>query len=734
MKYRSVLCLLALQMTLSLVHGVESPLVTQPSSITTGRIPIALSTSAQPKENTHATSAIPIVGNAATTVITRVTSTIASASSPPSSGTSVQQSVLSEATSTTNRIMSTDATTAGGISSPPTKKATPSTSTTLTPTAAAAASSTTPTNEFIPQRIQTQLEEKVDLLGCDLPLLPRDSQLWKGNETHELLLPFTIPEECANANDRSTCLPAILSWEGSAEIQSGDVLLVRIDDLHLIQQAQKNHEVITNNTPQEGMMQQPLTAVYQVTRTGHDNCDVTEGILLDITPLKIDDRKVVTLYDKDLTEGINLLIVVSKLWGKQCVRLKVVVKSDNCGENEDCSGKGLCYSNVSMEGYECQCCPGFVGPHCEEQDACYPSPCRNNGICVDITQGHEGATFQCLCPYGYTGKTCEEETDPCTSMPCQNGANCTSTAGNATAFRCECPRGFAGAHCQHNLNECESSPCVHGICVAQEDGYKCFCQPGYTGSLCEYEYNECESSPCINGGTCTDRVGGYSCSCGRGFTGKRCHIKVDLCEPNPCFEPRYCLDKGNNYTCECPKGFSGVDCLLPTRAACSTNPCANGGTCWSSVDSFYCACKAGYTGKTCEDEFVVEKISDVDTVLAKTDDMEIPLGIRLDRIHNVYIAMGTLVTAIVIVITIVTVCHCRVNKTYKRFAMRAKPSWWPSWHGRRVPEVVPTNSEWFSGKDKAPMATPSRSLPALDTTDMYYTLDFSDSQSSPLIQ
>lgn len=44
----------------------------------------------------------------------------------------------------------------------------------------------------------------------------------------------------------------------------------------------------------------------------------------------------------------------------------------------------------------------------------------------------------------------------------------------------------------------------------------------------------------------------------------------------------------------------------------------------------------------------------MDTVLAKTDDMEIPLGIRLDRIHNVYIAMGTLVTAIVIVITIVS--------------------------------------------------------------------------------
>lgn len=114
------------------------------------------------------------------------------------------------------------------------------------------------------------------------------------------------------------------------------------------------------------------TAVYQVTRPGHEHCDATEGILLDITPLVVDRRKFVTLYDKDLTEGVNLLIgksmkfcshwiysivqcfhfehfpVVSDLWGSQCVRLKVTVKSDNCGENAECSNKGVCYSNASM--------------------------------------------------------------------------------------------------------------------------------------------------------------------------------------------------------------------------------------------------------------------------------------------------------------------------------------------------------------------------------------------------
>lgn len=70
--------------------------------------------------------------------------------------------------------------------------------------------------------------------------------------------------------------------------------------------------------------------------------------MLDITPLVIDGKKLVTLYDKDLTEGINLLIVVSETWKQQCVRLKVTVKSDNCGENAECSGKGVCFSNVSM--------------------------------------------------------------------------------------------------------------------------------------------------------------------------------------------------------------------------------------------------------------------------------------------------------------------------------------------------------------------------------------------------
>jgi hypothetical protein len=45
----------------------------------------------------------------------------------------------------------------------------------------------------------------------------------------------------ANEDD---CLPMVLSWEGAAEVQSGDILLVRIDDSQLA----LAHS-LTNRTP-----------------------------------------------------------------------------------------------------------------------------------------------------------------------------------------------------------------------------------------------------------------------------------------------------------------------------------------------------------------------------------------------------------------------------------------------------------------------------------------------------
>ncbi|XP_059481606.1 delta and Notch-like epidermal growth factor-related receptor isoform X2 [Neocloeon triangulifer] len=640
----------------------------------------------------------------------------------PSTGTTNVQKTTAKASPTT--VLST------------TKAASsPSTATTGSTQAATEATSTTAFEQFTaslgslppPAHLPTLLEERLDTLACDISL-PPNAKIWRANQTEELLLP--IQGEPVNEDN---------AWSGTSVVQTGDVLLVKIDDAPLEAAARNRTRKPPMDVDTDGQhrRRQPDFSVYQVTRLGYEHCDATEGVLLDITPLQVDGRQVVTLYDKDLTEGINLLIVVSTKWlDERCVRLRVVVKSDNCGDAQDCSAKGVCFTNGSMEGYECQCCAGFVGAHCEEQDACYPSPCQNHGICVDISQGHEGTTFQCLCPYGFTGKTCEQQADPCDSSPCLNGGTC---AGNATHFECACAAGFVGQLCQHNRDECASAPCVHGICVDQEDGYRCFCQPGFAGEHCEYEYNECESSPCINGGTCTDHIGGYSCDCGRGYSGKRCHVKVDLCDPNPCAEHRYCLDRGNNYSCECPKGFTGPDCMQPSKSACSGKPCRNGGTCWSSANTFYCACRPGFTGKTCQDRFLLEAIptpqhpSDPYEPAAPADAaLDIPISIHLDHLHSVYIAVGTLASALLIVTITVTVCHCRLHKTYRNCTILP-------FRSRRLMEehcpsspCAPLNK--LSVPDKGRPLASSRSFPPLGDSDMYYTLDFSDSQSSPLIQ
>jgi hypothetical protein len=47
-------------------------------------------------------------------------------------------------------------------------------------------------------RIPSRLEEKLEFLSCDIPPLPTESRLWRGNETHELMLPITVSKPKLN--------------------------------------------------------------------------------------------------------------------------------------------------------------------------------------------------------------------------------------------------------------------------------------------------------------------------------------------------------------------------------------------------------------------------------------------------------------------------------------------------------------------------------------------------------
>nr|XP_018906103.1 PREDICTED: neurogenic locus protein delta-like [Bemisia tabaci] len=568
--------------------------------------------------------------------------------------------------------------------------------------------------EAPPEPPVSPLDEKIQALNCEMPALPTGSVVWTQNSTRTLVFPL---RSGASTN----------KWRGEVSVQSGDLLRLEIDGTALLKRAGAG---VAGGAP-SGKKRDYTLQVHQ-NQVGQDSCDPSQGVKLDVAVERHADKHYVTLLDKDFSDGKNYLTVTSKLWGSECIHLQVTMKSDNCGDDQSCSDKGLCFTKDSMDMYECQCCVGYIGPRCEERDACYPSPCRNNGICVDISQGHDGTTFQCLCPYGFTGKVCEDTSDPCQSGPCQNGGTCSTSNETAAQFKCSCPPGFKGPLCQHGSNHCASSPCVNGICVGQRDGYRCFCQPGYTGFQCQLEINECESSPCLNGGTCTDHIGSFSCACGRGYTGQTCRTKVNLCDPNPCSQHHYCIDKGNSYSCECPKGYIGPLCSIPmTKTVCNTNPCRNGGTCWSSIDSYYCACKPEYTGKTCTDKIASEETEGDKTakLLHKKEWVyEMPSGVT--HVEHLYVAAGTLACALLIVILTVATCHCRMHETYKRI-IRATPLF--GCRGNRKDADLKAKSGAVKSSDKEPLAT-RRVMAPVDYTDMYYAMDFSDSQSSPLIQ
>ena len=160
-----------------------------------------------------------------------------------------------------------------------------------------------------------------------------------------------------------------------------------------------------------------------------------------------------------------------------------------------CSGKGRCVSDTFSAGMSCECCHGNSGYYCEEYDGCFTDPCQR-GNCTDVLAGL-GEDFQCSCPKGYTGQTCDRDIDDCVSQPCKNGALCQD---GLNSYTCLCPPDFHGAHCGKYSNLCDSLiPCKNsGRCsrvgIAKQS-YVCHCAPGFTGQNCTLNATTSSSSP-----------------------------------------------------------------------------------------------------------------------------------------------------------------------------------------------------------------------------------------------
>ena len=101
---------------------------------------------------------------------------------------------------------------------------------------------------------------------------------------------------------------------------------------------------------------------------------------------------------------------------------------DDCQPNP-CKNDGVCEDGANS--FTCNCAHGFIGEDCNigmrqfllevtciwnqiqilyqypylyliDIDDCIGDPCQSGGTCID-----EVASFQCKCPVGFTGLTCE---------------------------------------------------------------------------------------------------------------------------------------------------------------------------------------------------------------------------------------------------------------------------------------------------------------------------------------
>ncbi|XP_071493021.1 uncharacterized protein [Diadema antillarum] len=117
------------------------------------------------------------------------------------------------------------------------------------------------------------------------------------------------------------------------------------------------------------------------------------------------------------------------------------VDYDEC-LSDPCLNGAQCVDLV--DGFACTCPDGFSGELCESDvEECASDPCQNNATCLEPTPG----AYLCSCTAGFFGTNCEH-VDYCYSQPCANGAFCiTGTSG----FQCFCPSGFTGPTCETRL-------------------------------------------------------------------------------------------------------------------------------------------------------------------------------------------------------------------------------------------------------------------------------------------
>ncbi|CAH1262671.1 CSMD3 [Branchiostoma lanceolatum] len=144
-----------------------------------------------------------------------------------------------------------------------------------------------------------------------------------------------------------------------------------------------------------------------------------------------------------------------------------------CKAFEDCNC-GIHPCELTPQGYECTCLPGYLLIADEEEAKCVDiDECQQPDVCPGARCINRPGTFSCQCLPGYEEPNCIDIDECRYAGFCPDNSNCTNTDGN---YYCTCHAGYHGDDCL-DIDECQNEtlntcrPYEH--CVNTEGSYTC---------------------------------------------------------------------------------------------------------------------------------------------------------------------------------------------------------------------------------------------------------------------
>ncbi|XP_072887750.1 basement membrane-specific heparan sulfate proteoglycan core protein isoform X3 [Hemitrygon akajei] len=152
--------------------------------------------------------------------------------------------------------------------------------------------------------------------------------------------------------------------------------------------------------------------------------------------LTVDKEEEVRNVSPGKSQGLNLR---SPMYLGGVSRSEILPKAINVTEGID-----GCIAKVSINGKKVDISYTFTESRnvdqCYDNSPCDREPCQNGGRCL-MTGEYE---YQCICTSEYQGVHCEIFQDSCLEgNPCMNGGTCEKN-------RCLCPMGYTGLYCQQD--------------------------------------------------------------------------------------------------------------------------------------------------------------------------------------------------------------------------------------------------------------------------------------------